>query len=101
MSYSFTLRAASKELAQQAIAKKMSQVAVTQTCHDRDRDRVQAVNAACSLFDCVDEPNDQQDYTVNMSGYLSGNWVGPDMNTCTGVQLTVSINLVQKLPEPQ
>lgn len=90
MSYSFTVRAASKALAKQAVAAKLAEVAHQQACHERDKAQAQA--AADAFVDLLsDQPG--KDVVVNMSGYLSGVWQGSDVESISSANLQVSASL--------
>lgn len=95
MSYSFSIRAASKAEAKDQVAAKMAGVVESQAVHAKDRD--QAVAAASAFIDVLDD-DESKDVTVSMNGYLSGNWAGSDLTSFTGASVSVSVGLTVKAP---
>jgi hypothetical protein len=87
MSYSLTIRAASKEAAKQAVAERFdAEVAARQLIHKRDRD--QAVAAAGAFIDLL-EDDETKDVSVSMHGSLS--WA--DGERITGASVSVGASL--------
>lgn len=76
MSYSLSVRAASKQDAKVGVAAEMAKVAGGQKCHARDM--VAACNAANAFIDQLAD-DDSKDVTVIMNGSLSGQWSGSDV----------------------
>lgn len=88
MSYSLSIRAASKALAKQAVVDRFdADVVAHQLIHKRDRD--QAVAAAGAFIDLL-EDDDTKDVTVSMHGSLS--WA--DGERITGASISVGASLV-------
>lgn len=93
MSYSFSVRAASKLLAKQLVAAEIDKVVASQPVHSTDKS--QALAAADIFIDLL--PDDEsQDVTVFMSGYLSGRWDKADLVSLSNVSVTVTASLVAK-----
>ena len=93
MSYSFALRAATKAAALAAVIAKMDEVAAQQACHQRDK--AQAVAAAESFLNLLPD-DDARDVTVNMSGYLSGQWQGSDVVEISAANVMVAVGLAKR-----
>src|SRR4051794_14849262 len=93
MSYSLSIRAATKSAAKVAVAAKMAETAVAQKCHARDM--VPAVQAANAFIDQLAD-DDSKDVTVSMSGPLSGGWAGSGVVDCESATVSVTAWLVAK-----
>ena len=96
MSYSFSVRAASKAAVMVEIAAKMAEVAVAQKCHARDM--VPAIQAASAFVDQLAD-DATRDYAVAMSGSLVGRWDGSDVVYCEGAAVSVNAHLVPRVPQ--
>ena len=94
MSYSFTIRAATKTQAKTDVALKFDEMALQQACHARDR--AQALGAAFDSIDLLDD-DESKDIVVNMSGSLTGLWQGSDVICIQGANVSVGAGLVMKL----
>lgn len=93
MSYSFAVRCESKASAKDAIARKMTEVAALQVCHERDK--AQALDAAFAFIDLLpDDPT--RDVQVGMSGYLAGTWAGTDVVEVSGASVSVNAGLLTR-----
>ncbi|MDY0748491.1 hypothetical protein SNE35_28585 [Paucibacter sp. R3-3] len=93
MSYSFEVRAANKALAKLGVSAELDKVAAGQPSHARDR--VQAQAAADTFIELLDE-DEGRDVKVVMSGSLSGNWEGNNITSCSGANVSVTVNLAQR-----
>lgn len=93
MSYSFSVRAASKLQAKQLVAAEFDKVVASQPVHGTDKS--QALAAAETFIDIL--PDDEsQDVNVFVSGYLSGSWDKADLVSLSNVSVTVTASLVAK-----
>lgn len=95
MSYSFSVRAATKALALAAIALKLDEVVAQQPVHAADRQQAQD---AANLFVGVLPEDESRDVAVSVSGWVSGRWQGSELLTLEGASVTISANLVAKDP---
>jgi hypothetical protein len=87
MSYSITVRAASKAAAKQAVAERFdADVVAHQLIHKRDRD--QALSAANAFIDLLDD-DDTKDVSVSLHGSLS--WAGGERITGASVSVGASL----------
>lgn len=93
MSYSFTLRAATKALALAAIATKLDELVAQQPVHQVDRKQVQLV---AETMVAVLPDDDTRDVTVTMNGHVSGSWNGSDLLALGSVSVGFSVGLVQR-----
>ena len=96
MSYSFNLRAPTKDEAREAVAVKLDQVARNQVCHERDK--AQHLVAVISLIDLLEFPTSSQDIVIAMSGSLTGQWEGSDVVIVRGANVSIGVGLAEKLP---
>ncbi|WP_316228388.1 MULTISPECIES: hypothetical protein [unclassified Bradyrhizobium] len=69
MSYSFTVRAATKAEAKAAVAAQFDQVVVTQPIHARDKDAA-LVNAGAVIDLLADQGPDDHEIAVSCNGYV-------------------------------
>jgi len=94
MSYSFSVRAASKAAAVEKVAEELAKVVQSQPVHAADRQQAEA--AAGSMLAVFPEPTDEQDITVSVSGWLS--WTGsyPDSHVISQASVTVAVGLAAK-----
>jgi hypothetical protein len=93
MSYSFSVRAASKAEAKVAVAAEMAKTVNSQRCHARDM--LPAVTAANAFIDQLAD-DDSKDVAVSMNGSLTGHWSGSDVVRCEGASVSVSASLVTR-----
>lgn len=93
MSYSFSLRAATKALVLAAVAAKMDEVAAQQACHQRDK--AQALAADESFVALLPDDN-TRDVQVAMNGHLAGTWEGSDVVSISGAAVSVSVALLPR-----
>lgn len=93
MSYSFTVRAATRELARSQVGIKLLEVLEAQPAHQIDAE--QALAAAAAFIDLLPEDS-EKDVQVMMSGSVSwhGTW-GEDPRVL-GAQVSVSAHLVAR-----
>jgi hypothetical protein len=90
VSYSFSLKAASKELAAIMVRDQLVQVCQHQPVHTKDCDQAQAA-AEAMIAILPDDP--AKDVGVSVSGWLS--WEGADKasRTFTGANVNVTVGL--------
>lgn len=69
MSYSFSVRAATKQAAKRAVTSKMAEVVVAQPSHASDAPV--AVKAAHMFIDALEERSTPTDIQVTVNGYIS------------------------------
>lgn len=93
MSYSFTVRAATKTQAKGKVAAEFEKVASAQVCHERDKQ--QALAAANAFIDLLVE-DESLDVVVSMHGSLTGHWTGSDATHITGASVSVNAGLASK-----
>lgn len=93
MSYSFTVRAATKAEAKERVAAELEKVVASQSCHAADKAQAQAV--ADSFIDVLPD-DDSKDVLVSMNGYVSGNWEGSTITRITSASVNVSVGLSAK-----
>lgn len=84
MSYSFTVKAASKAEAKEKVDEAFSGIVAGQTVHKVDRDA--AVAAAGAFIDLLADPKENEEIQVMMNGSLS--WRAE--NDYTGASVTVN-----------
>jgi hypothetical protein len=88
MSFSFTVRAASKDEAKNKIAEKMDEVVIAQPAHELDRPAVS--NVASAYIDMLDD-DPARDIVVSVSGSLA--WSG-DVTGGVFHGASVSVNAI-------
>lgn len=95
MSYSFTVRAATRACVKDMVRAKLEEVMRQQECHQLDVDAALANSFAC--IDMVPEDS-ERDLVVICSGYVSwaGSW-GADQRI-TGVRIDCVVNQQARLP---
>lgn len=94
MSYSMSIRAATKDEAKQKLADDFAKVVEAQPSHSFDQESALAV--ASQFIDLL--PNDEEkDVSVTLSGSLSGEWEGSDIKSVKGVAVSVTAVLVDKV----
>jgi hypothetical protein len=87
MSYSFNVRAASKDEAKSAIAAELDKVVAQQQVHTKDRDA--AVAAASAFVDMLGDLAESQQYSVSVNGSLG--WRAENDYTSANVGVSASI----------
>lgn len=90
MSYSFTVRGATKALALAAVQAQMQAVVEQSPCHQADA--AQAVDTAKAYIDVLPD-QDAKDVVVTLSGSLAGQWVGNDLERISSAGVSVSASL--------
>lgn len=93
MSYSFSVKAATRDGAKQQVADKLAEVLAGQPSHASDVKQAQA--AADAFIDLLGE-DDSKEVLVNMSGSLSWEWIDGTVTKITGANINVSAWLAQK-----
>ena len=93
MSFSFSIRAASKAIAKADVTLNMAKIAHAQSCHKRDE--LQVVGAVHTAIDLLDD-DAARDVVVSANGSLSGIWDGMDLTGVTGSNLTISASLADR-----
>lgn len=93
MSYSFSFRAPTKAHALQELPSRFDAATQHQSCHARDREQALAAGAA---FINVLADDDTKDVSVNMNGYLSGQWTGTDVTRIDTAGFGLSVGLVER-----
>lgn len=95
MSYSFTVRAATKQEAKAKVREEFLKVVTDQVCHRRDCD--DAVVAAYHFIDLLTD-NGSKDVFVQMCGSLNGVWSGSaDVTRIEGASININAAMVAKL----
>lgn len=97
MSYGFNIRAATAAAAIAALPAKFDEVVAAQPIHERDRDA--AVAAATSVIGLIGEPQDGQEISLSVSGYVQ--WQVPMIDgkvdgPLTGASVSANAILVAK-----
>lgn len=87
MSYSFSVKAATKEEAKTGVSAKFDEIVASQPSHKVDRDAVVAVTGA--FIDAVAEPSESEEITVMLNGSLS--WRGEGDYTAAEVTTRVYV----------
>jgi hypothetical protein len=90
MSYSFSVRAATRPEIGEKVCTELDSVVAAQAIHAADRGP--ALNAAFAFIDLLPIPTDQQDYYVSVSGSVG--WIEGNVITSAGV--SVSARLADK-----
>ncbi len=88
MSYSFTVRAATKAEASLKVADEFAKIVVSQPTHEADQKQAQAVADA---FINILEDVEDKDISVSMSGSLGWNGVNPTTFTRASVNINASL----------
>jgi hypothetical protein len=91
MSYSFSVKAATKAEAKQKVAEQFDVVVNGQPIHAADRDAAQA--AANAFIDILGEPTEAEQVSVSVNGYVS--WRGE--NNFVGANVSVGASLASKV----
>lgn len=94
MSYSFTVRAATKALAKEMVVAELAKVVASQSPHECDKEQAEA--AASAFIDVLDDDM-TKDVTVSVHGSVGwvGTW-GTDPVSITNASVGVSAGLVTK-----
>nr|WP_316642893.1 hypothetical protein [uncultured Roseateles sp.] len=93
MSYSLSIRGASKVLAMALVAAELEKAAALSIAHQVDKE--QALAAADSFVNLLPD-DDSKDVVVAMSGGLSGQWSGVQLERVSGVSFSVQASLVDR-----
>ena len=93
MSYSFNIKAISKEVAKQAVAAKFDEIVSQQPVHANDRTAVLA-NADAVIDLLADD--DSKDVSVSVNGYVS--WPGQDNSQFSGVNISAGASHSERVP---
>lgn len=93
MSFSFSIRAASKAAAKAAVAVELDKVVASQVVHERDRAQAQA--SADAYIDVLDD-DDTKDVAIYVSGSLSGVWTESSLTSIHGANVSVGATLLTK-----
>lgn len=90
MSYSFSIRAATKAAAIEQVAAQLAKWAQEQPAHQADKDQAQK---AAELFIGLLPDDDTKDVSVTMCGSVTGQWAGLELQQLTGASVSVSAGL--------
>lgn len=93
MSYSFSIKAATKAEAKAKVAEAFDTVVTNQVSHKADRDA--AVAAAGAFIDILAEPQENDEYDVSLNGSLS--WPRADESAYTSAEVTIRAHLRNKI----
>lgn len=94
MSYSLSVRAATKAAALAEVIAKLDEVVKQQPVHAADRQQAEA--AATVMVTVVPEPTDAQDVSVSVSGSVGWSGAYPDSHKLTSASISVYASLVAK-----
>lgn len=94
MSYSFGIRATTKGEVLDLVKVKMDEVVTQQPVHAHDRAQAEA---AVQAFVALLPDDETMDVNVSVSGYVSGAWVGGELEKVTGASVSVSAHLVSRV----
>ena len=95
MSYSFSIRAASKDAARKAVADEFDKVVLQQPIHEHDR--AQAEKQACAVIDLVPEPEDEtREIAVSVSGWVQWTGTYPGDHVFSAASVSVSASIIHK-----
>lgn len=94
MSYSFSVRGATKTEVTEKIASELDKVVAGQPVHAADKEQAKA--AAASFVSILPELGEDQDYSVSMNGSVGGLWDGSALAKLTSASVSVSASLVAK-----
>lgn len=96
MSYSIFARAATKPELKDALAAKMAEVVAQQEVHATDQKQtLEVANAFIDLLKL--EPNDEQEYRVNMNGYLSWTDASDPLSSISSANVSVAAFITSKI----
>lgn len=95
MSYSFTIRAATKAEAKSLIAAKVAEIAHQQPVHATDHDQI--VANAHAIVDLLPENVEGREIAATVNGYVSGTWDNEQLTELTQVSISANIGWVTKL----
>lgn len=93
MSYSFGVRAATKEAVKTALRAKFAEIVAGQPCHQHDQ--AQALAAADAQVDLL-ATDDTKDVVISMNGSLMGHWSGSDVTRIEGAAVSINAYLAQR-----
>lgn len=99
MSFSFTLTAAGKAAAKAAVVKKLAEVVQSQPVHAHDA--LQIGTTAEAMIERLEEPNEQQQLVVSVSGSLGGDidWTLGEVRKLTTANMGVTAYITAKPQE--
>lgn len=97
MSYSISVRAATKAEAKQRISDELDKIEAAQPSHAADR--AHALTAASAFVDLLTD-DEEKDVVVSMSGSLSGNWTGAQIDKITSANLSITAYAGVKVATP-
>lgn len=87
MSFSFTVKAATKALVKEKVASELDSVVRDQPSHSQDRPLIQS---ACEAYVDLLSDDDEKDIELRCNGSLSGTWVANEVTNLSGANLSVS-----------
>lgn len=93
MSYSFTIRAATKEQAKQVFKERFEFETARQPAHNTEKQ--QALSAVNAFIDLLDEDLNQ-DVVVNVYGSVIGTWSEDHHSSVRGANIGISAHLAIK-----
>lgn len=96
MSYSFSIVAASLAMASTAVAVELDNVLESQPIHAADREQAEA--AANAFIDLLEEPGENEEVVVNVSGSVSR---PADAEKFTHASVSVNAYVRQKLAQQE
>lgn len=94
MSYSFSVRGATKQEVLEAVNAKMDEVVAQQPVHAADQ--AQAKAAAATFVDILPELSESLMYSVSVNGSLGGVWESNTISRILSANITVSVSLVAR-----
>lgn len=93
MSYSFNVRAATKEAALQKVGEELDKIIVGQPMHSNDRDA--AVATAKAFLAILPDDPEGREFSVSVNGSIGWSQGGPHVaSVISGVGVGVSIQLI-------
>lgn len=92
MSYSFTVLAADKAAAKEAVAAEFAKVVANQLVHAKDQAAV--LSNAGAVIDLLGDDKDNQDVRVSCNGWVT--WTGADASVLTAVSVGCSASHVDR-----
>jgi hypothetical protein len=97
MSYSFNVRAQTKEAAKTAVAEKFAEVVAQQLVHEKDRAAVlENAGAVIDLLHGNPDRDQSKDISVSVNGYVS--WTGADAADLNTVSVSSTASYVDRAP---
>jgi hypothetical protein len=85
MSYSFSLRAANKAAAKEAVTAKVAEVVAQQPVHAADQAHI--IANAHAAIDLLVDSKEGYEVGISCSGYVSGNWKGEEFTELTAASI--------------